>query len=463
MEELYKEFNFPFPPNDYQQERFGRAVSDNKYGLWWGVGLGKTFMSTAVGLQHSLSSSVETLIFIVPPSLVFQWVMWFEQITFNDGTPLDILAYQGPPKVRSKMAFDHDVVIMSHNIFRQDYPRILRDLGGNRNIFVAYDEAHMGLRKPSNKIWRYLKNFTTNKKLLLLSATPIGNPMDTYGIVRLLDPTIYKTKRQFEQAHVADIDFFGKVTAWKNLELMNKALYAHADKLEPREVLTLPDVIYDKVVYQLSPKHKKKYDELVRDEIMGTDDGEVLDGTDGTRMFHLLQRFVTCPEKLKVGNIEPQVQTLVETVYHEDDSKLVVFANYRNTHASILEFLNSKKIKTVGCWGDIGKTDQEANLKAFMFDCETIVLVGNPLSMGVGLNLQEASHRILFAELPLAPREFYQSVGRCDRQGQKNTVIVKALIANGTIQSALWHALMNKDDIVNRVVKNKILLRELFS
>lgn len=464
MKELYENFNFPFKPHDYQQEGFEKAITMDKYGLWWSVGLGKTFMASAIGLQHALQSDVETLLFLVPPTLVFQWSKWWEKITFKDGSPVVTIMYQGTPAQRKKMDFEHDVVIMSHNIFRQDYKRMVLEMSKNPNIFVTYDEAHSGLRKPSNKIWRYLRNFTANKKLLLLTATPVGNPMDTYGIVRLLDPSIYKTKRQFENTHVEEVDFFGTVTKWKNLELMHKALYAHAEKLEARDVLDLGDVIYDKVVYQLAPNHLKQYKGLVKEQMMMTDDGEVLDGTDGTRLFHLLQRFVTGPDRLKVGEVTAQVVNTIETIYHEDDSKLVIFANYRNTNSGILEYLNKKKIKTVGCWGDVSRSQQIKNIEAFKHDPEVRVLVGNPISLGVGVDeMQYVCHRIVFAELPIVPREFYQSVGRIDRQGQERTVVIKALIANGTIQGALWHSLMNKDDLVNQIVKNKNVLRGLFS
>ena len=463
MDQVYEEFKFPFDPHEYQNEGFNEAIEEDKYGLWWGVGLGKTFMSTVVGLQHAITSDIETLMFIVPSSLVFQWEMWFNSIKFSDGSDLDVVSYQGSPAQRKKLNFKHDIIIMSHNIFRQDYKRMVLEMSRNPNIFVVYDEAHMGLRRAGNKIWRYFKNFTANKRILLLSATPIGNPMDTYAITKLLSPGLYKNKRHFENLHVQDTDFFGQVTEWKNMDLLHKCLYANASKLEPREVLDMPDVLYDKVVYELGKKHMKLYEELVENEMLSDDDGDLITALDGVNRFHTLQRFVTAPAKLNISIVKANVHKLIETIYNEDDSKLAIFANYRNTNQGILEFLNDKGINTVGCWGDTPKKQKEQNLKNFMFDDETRVLVGNPMSMGVGLNLQESCHRILFAELPLAPREFYQSVGRVDRQGQKYTVIVKALVADGTIQANLWWAMMNKDDLVNKIVKNRQLLRDLFT
>lgn len=464
MEELYDNFNFPFSPHNFQTVVFNEAIQHKKFGLWLGVGTGKTFLSTAIAMQHSIVGDVETLLFIVPPRLVYQWSDWLSVITFEDGDSLDITTYEGTPTQRKKMSFGVDVIIMSHNIFRQDYKRILLELGKDKNVYVVYDEAHMGLRKPSNKIWRYLKNFTASKPLLLLTATPVGNPMDAYGIIKLLDPICYQTKRHFTALHVAKEDFFGNVTHWKNLDIMHTNLYAHAYKLESDEVIDLPPVVYSQIKYQLTPKHKKLYDKLVKEEILELEDGEILDGTDATRMFHLLQRFVTCPDKLDVKKVQAALFDLIETLYREDESKMVIYANYRNTNAGILEYLNKKGIPTVGCWGDVSKTQQHKNIQAFIHDPEIKVMNGNPVSLGVGVDgMQGSCYRVVFAELPLAPREYYQSVGRIYRQGQNNSCTVRVLTAVGTIQQNLYYALMNKDALVNEVVKNRNILRDYFT
>lgn len=463
LKQVYENFKFPFTPHGYQVDVFNEAIKHNKFGLWLGVGTGKTFVSTAVALHHSLENDVETIMFVVPPSLVYQWGDWLKGIKFIDGDDIEVTVYKGSPAERKKMSFNTDMLVMSHNIFRQDYERILKELGKNRKVCVVYDEAHAGLRKPGNRIWRFLKNFTQNKQLLLLTATPVGNPMDAYGIIKLLDPNCYPTKRFFEAKHVAKTDFFGNITHWKNLQDMHHNLYAHAYKLETNEVMELPPAVHSQIKYELTPKHKKLYDKLAQEEMLELEDGAILDGTNASRLFHLLQRFVTCPDKLDVKKVQAALFELIQTLYEEDDSKLIIYANYKNTNTGIFEYLNKKGIQTVGCWGDISRANQHKSIKAFQEDPDVRVLTGNPVSLGVGIDgLQDVCHRIIFAELPLASREFYQSVGRIDRQRQTKSCTIRVLTAAGTIQENLYHSLMRKDDIVNEIVKNRNRLRDYF-
>jgi len=422
-----------------------------------------TYISTLLGLYHSIHNDVHTLLFIVPPRLVHQWATWLSEITFADGDKLDIVAYQGTPAKRKKSSLDADCIVVSQNIFRGDYKRFTKELGTDRNVMVIYDEAHMGLRKLSNKIYKCVSTFTIGKKLLLLTATPIGNPSDTYAIVKLLDPTIYKRKKDFERKHVGDVDYFGNIISWRNLDKMHENLYAKAYKLEARDVLDMQPVIYSDVLYPLNDKHMEAYREMESQQYLETDDGDIINATQGTNMFHSLQRFVTAPGEMNVDRVQADLFDMCQMVYHEDDSKLIIYGNYRSTNTALLKIFNDKGIKAVGCWGDISQPQQVKNIEAFKKDPEVRVLIGNPISLGVGVDgLQHVCYRALFVELPLAPREFYQSVGRIGRQGQTRPCVVRCLLAESTIQVNLYYSLLNKDDLVNQIVKNNMRLFDLF-
>ena len=56
-----------------------------------------------------------------------------------------------------------------------------------------------------------------------------------------------------------------------------------------------------------------------------------------------------------------------------------------------------------------------------------------------------------FAELPVTPRDFHQSVGRLKRTGQKNSVHVRIATAASTLQVRLQERFLQKDELVNVV------------
>ena len=463
FEIINKEFIFPFEPYAYQRKALNTAVTFRNLLLPLKVGRGKTPMATWRLLFDALAHDVNQGVVIVPPSLVVQWQRWLQRIRHVTGGGLDVLAYYGTPGQRAAMDLvNPDVIVMSRNIFVKDFKRISNELGSKNNIHVVYDEAQEGLRNISNKIWRYYHQFTSNKRTTLLSGTPVDRPADVYAICKLLDPTIYPTKRKFENLHVGNVDFFGKVTEWKGEELMRENLYKNAVLIPDSELAELPGLVIQDVPYELGARHRKLYDEFVSEQLLTTDSGQVLDGTETNRMFHALQRFVTCPDRMDFRSIQAVLHEILWDLYNEDEGKLIIAAYYRDTNQGILEFFQGRGVYAVGCWGDHTREEQRRNLDDFMGNDACQVLVGNWGSFGVGTDgLQQVCSRMVLAELPLTPSRFEQLTGRLDRTGQVNKCIVKCLIAIDTIQETLFTALLGKDDLLQKITMQHTSMRDL--
>lgn len=462
---IYSNFILPFDPLDYQIPVFERAKNDRKHGLWLGTGLGKTFLATLLGLHCSLVEDAETLLFIVPAPIVTQWAIWLNRIKTIDGDALEVLAYQGNYRKRDKMSFNADCVVMSHNVFRDDYDRIANKWEKSENVVMIYDEAHMGLRRIGNAIYEGVEELAKNKRLYMLTATPISNPDDAYGIIKQLDPTIYSRQKVFERMHAGDRDFYDRVTEWFDLDTMHDNLYKHATKLEASEVRNFPKAKYVDVVYDLLPSHKKVYDDLIRKKLLELDDGRVLSGLEAAQMFHLAQQFVVAPAKLNVARINTNLFNICKTIFMEDSSKMLVFSKYRNSNEMLLEMFNKAGIPAVGYWGVHSDKQKEEAKRQFINNDDVGVCVGNPASLGVGVDgLQYVCHRELFVEMPVVGRDFYQAVGRVnERTGQTEKCIIKCLLARGTIQQYIFDSLMKKDDIVSQVTGSIKKLFDIFN
>ena len=462
FEELYQEFKFPFTPHDFQLDTVQKLIGKERSGAFLAVGLGKTAVAIWIGLLKSITNNVSQLLILVPPALIVQWADYIKEITFADGTPLDVIVYYGTPTQRAKLSLKADIVITSHQMFRIDHKRFTKELIKNDDVFVIFDEMHFGLRNVNNKIFKRVRQFIINKEFLGLTATPISTPMDVYAITKLINPKAYTSKAEFERIHVSDRDFFGNVTKWAHIPILHERLYENAVKLEAEGLIELPDINYVTVPYNLMNKHLKLYKELEENEMIRTDDGNIIDATEAQRMFHTLQQFVTAPAKLNVERVQANISEICHTLYEEDESPMIIYANYKRTNQSLLEYFEKQKISVGGVWGEHTRVQQNRNVAAFKGG-ELQVLIGHPLSLGVGLNLQDVCHRIVFVELPLTSRDFQQSVGRCYRQNQKTKVVVKILQAIDTIQVSLYHHLINKDDLIQMIVRNKKSLRTLLT
>lgn len=73
------------------------------------------------------------------------------------------------------------------------------------------------------------------------------------------------------------------------------------------------------------------------------------------------------------------------------------------------------------------------------------VLLAHPASVGYGLNLQEGGHVIVWYGLTWSLELYQQANARIYRQGQKETVIVHNLIAEGTVDEQVMRAIKAKD------------------
>lgn len=74
------------------------------------------------------------------------------------------------------------------------------------------------------------------------------------------------------------------------------------------------------------------------------------------------------------------------------------------------------------------------------------ILLVHPQSAGHGLNLQDGGHNMVIYDIPWSLENYIQVIGRLARQGQKFSVLVKVLIAKGTIDQQVFDALCRKED-----------------
>jgi SNF2 family DNA or RNA helicase len=76
---------------------------------------------------------------------------------------------------------------------------------------------------------------------------------------------------------------------------------------------------------------------------------------------------------------------------------------------------------------------------------EIPVATAHPASMGHGLNLQHGGSTVIWFSLPWSLELYQQANARLWRQGQKDTVVIFRLIAEGTIDRDVIRALAKKD------------------
>lgn len=455
VQEIVDAYKFPFELRGDQVEDIDFLVRYDRVGLFLDMGLGKTAVATAICFYHGLQRSVNQVLCLVPPILVKQWALWLREFP-----GLSITVYRGTPVQRKKIGLEDDFIITTLGLFKNDHERFMASMA-QRRLAVLVDEA-AAIRMPNTGNYKAVRDLveTPNKKLLMLTGTPLGaHPATAYGYIKLKTPDVYRDYRQFLMLHVTGVDMRGNPTGFKNLDLLQTALMSQSVFRRAEDVLDLPEVQHIPVKYELGKQHQALYDELIDELLLTLENGTVIDATTQQRMYAAAQQFVlNVPDggKIKPAGLDVLDQVIEETgLCRLDDEKLIVYVNFRKTNEAIVAHL---KAAGIGCVQVYGGANNDKALAQFRDDPKIKIMVAQPKSGGVGLNLQFCRYQ-LFLEIPITSGDFQQAVARIKRSGQLRKCGVWIAIALRTVQETIARNVMKKESILQKVTPTRSTLR----
>lgn len=463
VDEVLTHIKLPFELRDFQKEDANRFAPENSCGIYLDMGCGKTVVATVTGI-YKLLHGYNTIITLVPASLLQQWYEWLTSLG------LAVCKYEGSPKVRSAMDMDADFILMTFQIFQNDYDRIKLI----EKPYYIVDEAQImcntdnvlyrmmrgGLRTIKTKIPLSNGSFMTmNKKtqypriadaVCLLTGTPVNSPLDAYGLIKITSPDIYANYNSFKRTHVDLEDDFGNPLTYKNLEGLHNNLVANAVIRETSDHLDMPEKAYNVIEYDLSPSHMKLYKKIL-DERMLVVDGKIeIEALEANAIYHLAQEMILNPN-IAGYDKDPKGLEILDTLV-DGVKQCLIFNNYVSSNEKVMA-----RYGFGGCFGSVSRTDQNRYVEEFK-EKKLKGITANVKSGGYGLNLQICS-QVFYPELPITPRDFRQSEARVYRQGQKERVVITILVARGTIQQKLFKKIMTKDDVMGKVTHTKQSMR----
>lgn len=423
-------------------------------GLYLDVGCGKTLTSIAAALYKLFTKQVHRVICIMPPILITNWSRNLSKIQGVSHT-----CYRGSPAQRKELNLNVDFLLVSYDIFKRDWA-YLHDAYFNSTVLLICDEAQ-AVKNVGTATHKKVRDFAVCNQLMLLTGTPLSNPLDAYAYIKMVAPTIYRNQLQFEQIHVAKYDFFDKPVAWSNIDLLADNLKVNSQRVLKEDVLKdLPPVTYTELLYDLSPKHAKLYNDIAETQLQAFDDGTKIDLTSASALFNAMQQLPCNAEHFSNGEIESSVLEMIDEIMTElGGGKLVIFTKYIMTNRRLLEKFNKYGVRAV--YGEVSPKQKQLNLDAFINDKSCKMILLQLQSAGAGLDgLQDVCSDVLFVELPPTAASFTQAVARVHRSGQHKNVNVRIAIALKTIQAYLWESVQDKDYLVNRCIRGPQDLRD---
>lgn len=461
-EVVRQEFSFPFELYPFQVQATDELALYPRCGIWHEPGAGKTATSTHIMLYKMLTGEATRWVLIVPPILTRQWHRWLTSVRRKStGAPLSAVVYAGLPAKRRKINLNADFIITSYGLMKNDFEILHAAAYGRSPGFLA-DEAH-AIKNIESQTHKCFRTLVEERPIALLTGTPLTTPLDAYAYIRLISPTTYRNKRQFDFIHIKEKDEYDKVVEYDNLELLSTNLNLFSSRVLRRDVVKeVPPITYNTLVYDLDLAHMKLYERIANEQLVEFEDGREINAVTAQALYSALQQVI-----VNWGHFDddptrvPAVLSLIEEVLDElgPSGKLTVVGNFIRTNSFLLEAL--KGYNAVAIYGDVSPANKQKAIDRFIEDPACRVIILQPRSAGQGIDgLQHVCSDMLVVEAPTVAPPFYQTVARLDREGQTKPINCRIAVANRTVQVRMFKNLLQNDKIINKVQGGYQDLRE---
>lgn len=499
-------------------ERFERFHS---FGLLHDMGCGKTLTMLGAFLTMYEEGRARTMLVVCPNSVIGAWQTEAEGIIRRGGIPIDVLALTHTEVARRKLALKEwlaerkqkrdcghyvppGIVAMNYEATWRMEPE-LRAAGFDID---ACDESQR-IKAPGSKqsmalhrigqaksavmqdAWAGAASVATRPATLapfrvIMTGTPVPEGgLDWYGQFRFLDPTCLGTNfGNFKRKYATEIDCgtFRKVIVNPySLPDLEARVMERVHRVSKEEAVDLPEQFHVKLEFEMAPKQRRIYDDLVRDSIafieqgMGQklwlpgDEFELLKDTGAeivgdnvlTRMLRLQQiegGFMQvfgrdCVEPCVVdskGKItNPKLSVLAELMETLRDSgnKLVVFHRFTHEGQAIIDLAQrmSGKGRPVSYINGAVKTRDRKEMVGEFQEGDAWFFIGQIQACAEGITLHAASDGAFYSS-PFASGIFQQALARYHRIGQIHNVTHHHLLAYNAIGQSIYDAQMRKQE-----------------
>jgi SNF2 family DNA or RNA helicase len=474
-------------------------------GLYDDPGLGKTLIAQAHILW--LVSLGNKAVAVMPPILVKQFRDSFHANFPGIEKHVRIEVFQGDVAERDALlaGWDRhgwpDVLVMSYDMFSGKSATEINSLvtrrrksaekkgacveqasrlspadEANVNTWLAKGYNHLTLdeatavKSPSSDLHKSVKQFAgdlhATNGLVLISGSPIENNIsDMYGLVKLITPTRYGSFRAFERLHcIYTLGRFPKLIGFQNEDYAYQSLYLQGRRTTKKDALDLPPRLISETRVELSPKHQKLYEKLVKQRILEIGD-KVIDATTASSLYVKSQRILVCPELFVEEGWKAEntlITALDELIHSLGGRKLLLFAWFTDSIRKLA--MRYSHLNPATLYGEVTGKEREQMKQKFIADNSCRLMIANPRSGGVGVDgLQGVCSHVAFIEPISVPGLLEQAVSRLHRTGQQSeSVNIYLFTAMKTVAVKLRNNLVAKEQAANSVVRDsKVLLAEL--
>lgn len=357
-----------------------------------------------------------------------------------------------------------DIVIANYDIFA----KIQSALSGRRWNIAVLDEAHK-IKSAEAKCTQAAWTINAYHRWALTGTPILNKPVEAWAVLawmmrdRVMPYDQYTTT--FCNAHLREqwskkfnqktkkMEAYKKkvwdVSGATNLDQLHKYLLAEGHMLRRRkaDVLSeLPDKIHQVIELSSTKVHSLLAQEHMGAQALGGYEAAISKLKDGDPVG--LEEFTKVRHELALAKVKPAVEFIRNAL--EEEPKVFVVCHHRDVLMALAAGL---PFDSAIIMGGMTAGEKDASVQRFQNDPSCRVFLGNDAACE-GITLTAAS-RCIFVELDPVPGRMTQFEDRLHRMGQKSTVLVQALVFEGSLDVRLLRILWSKEKIINHAVDGR--------
>lgn len=428
---------------EFIENASGRAIVGDE------MGLGKTAEALAYLQLHP---DYRPAIIVVPASLK---INWDREIHRFMSTKDRVMILSGGK------SFDLDLMggtiyIINYDILSKWIDKLI----AAKPAIVIFDEAHLmknsrvkpkrenAERKGSQRGNAGMDLAGAAKRVLCLTGTPIVNrPIELFPLLNMVAPDAWSNAWRFIKTYCDPNAEKGNtdITGAFNLDDLH-------NRIKPWFIRRTKDQVLKELPEKRRSTLVVDFDKSKGSDYLAVMQGikQVIENSEAERTpSNVLAQIERAKQATCVGKLPAAIDWIKN--FLDTNGKLVVFATHQFTIDQLMETFGDRAVKVTG--ETTGQKRQDA-VDRFQNDPKVRLFVGNIKAAGVGITLTAASD-VAFLEYPWTPGDLEQAADRVHRVGQKNSVTVYYLVADGTIEEDIVELLQSKAEVLGQVHDGK--------
>jgi SNF2 family DNA or RNA helicase len=410
---------------DYQEKAVKELGRNPCYALFFRMGRGKT-LPTLKFISDYIISNPGTKVLVIAPLSVARDT-WSGEID-KWGFPLKYSLVLGAKKTKA-LAAKADIYITN----RESVVWLLDNGHINWDIIVV-DELS-SFKDSKSKRYRALTKLKAHRFIGLTGSPAPNGLIDLWTQSNLLKRGIlgnYKTTFLKEFFYPAQT--MGHIVIkWEPKEGAKEEIFR---RLQPvsmyKESVNIPCTHVELIV---SLDNLKEYRKLEKNYILSTYD-KTITAMNAAVLNSKLRQMASGNVKTEEGLVKvhsKKVDYLEEFLESQQGNNVLIWYDFISSKNDIITLLDKKGItytqNDITGWNS-GKYN---------------VFLAHPKSMGLGVNLQQGGHVMIWYELPYSLELYEQGLARMVRTGQTYEVEIFYLLAKGTVDTQVLKKLKEKD------------------